>query len=348
MKKTLLSLCAFALTIINLSCSEYAAENQIVVMQFNVWQEGTVIEGGFDGIVDEIIAADADFVALSEVRNYNDARFCDKLTQALKERGETYYSFMSHDTGLLSRTPILDSVEIFPWSSKTDAGSVHRLLTTVYGKEVAFYTAHLDYRSCAYYDVRGYDGSNWNEREPLKNIDMILEINQASKRDDAVKSFIEVAKNDIAANRIVIIGGDFNEPSHLDWTEKTKNMRDHQGLVVPWDVSVLLEKAGFKDSYRVMYPNPVTHPGFTYPANVEGVEINKLTWAPMADERERIDYIHYYPNEALELVGVMIVAPKGDIYRAKRDTTLTADPLKLPVNVWPTDHKALIATFSIK
>ena len=348
MKKNILSLCAFALAIISFSCSGEVKQNQIVVMQFNLWQEGTIIEGGFDGIVDEIIASDADFVALSEVRNYDETRFCDKLTQALKKKGHTYYSFLSHDTGMLSRTPITDSSEVFAWSKQTDAGSVHRLLTTVYGKEVAFYTAHLDYRSCAYYDVRGYGGSSWNEREPLTDVDEVIAINQASKRDDAVIDFIEFAKNDIAANRIVIVGGDYNEPSHLDWIDETKNMRDHQGLVVPWDVSLLLEKAGYKDSYREIYPDPVTHPGFTYPANAQGAAINKLTWAPKADERERIDYIHYYPNESLELVSTTIVAPKGDIYRAQRDTTSSADPLRLPVGIWPTDHKALVTIFAVK
>ena len=56
-----------------------------------------------------------------------------------------------------------------------------------------------------------------------------------------------------------------NEPSHLDWKENTKNLWDHNGTVVRWDCSVLLENAGFKDAYRTKYPNPVTHPGFTFP-----------------------------------------------------------------------------------
>ena len=39
-------------------------------------------------------------------------------------------------------------------------------------REVAVYTAHLDYRNCAYYDVRGYDGDNWAKMEaPLTDID---------------------------------------------------------------------------------------------------------------------------------------------------------------------------------
>ena len=42
----------------------------IKVMQFNVWQEGTVVPGGYEAMVDEIARQAPDIVTLSEVRNY--------------------------------------------------------------------------------------------------------------------------------------------------------------------------------------------------------------------------------------------------------------------------------------
>ena len=66
-------------------------------------------------------------------------------------------------------------------------------------------------------------------------------------------------------------------------------MRDHQGLVVPWHVSVMLEKDGFKDTYREIFPNPVTHPGLTCPADCKDIALEKLVWSPKADDRDRID-----------------------------------------------------------
>ena len=51
-----------------------AKEKTIRVLQFNIWQEGTVVEGGFQAVVDEIIRTGADLVCLSEVRNYNSCR----------------------------------------------------------------------------------------------------------------------------------------------------------------------------------------------------------------------------------------------------------------------------------
>lgn len=201
------------------------------VLQFNIWQEGTVVEGGFEALADEIVRSNADFVTLSEVRNYRNTRFCDRIVEALKKRGKTYYSFYTEDSGLLSRYPISDSTTVYPLND--DRGSIYRLVSQKDGQEFAVYTAHLDYRNCAYYDVRGYDGNTWEKEEPVTNIDSILILNKASVRDDAIADFLAEAQKDREAGRIIILGGDFNEPSHLDWTEATKDLFDHHGAVVP-------------------------------------------------------------------------------------------------------------------
>lgn len=315
------------------------------VLQFNIWQEGSVVKGGFDAVADEIVRSDADFVTLSEVRNYHNTRFCDRIVEALKERGQTYYSFYTEDSGLLSRYPITDSTTVYPLND--DRGSIYRLVTRKGDQEFAIYTAHLDYRNCAYYDARGYDGNTWEKREPVTNLDSLLILNRASVRDDAIARFVTEAEKDKAAGRIVILGGDFNEPSHLDWTEATKDMRDHYGLVVPWDVSVILEKAGYKDAYRVKYPNPVTHPGLTCPADCPDIALEKLVWSPEADDRDRIDFIMFAPYEGLTLTDATIIGPKGDILRGQRATEETADPIVEPQGIWPTDHKAVLATFQL-
>ena len=87
---------------------------QFTVLQWNIWQEGTLIPGGFEAIVGELQNLQPDFVTLSEVRNYNDVDFTHRLCQALKEKGLTYYSFRSKDSGLLSKHPIIDWRPIFP------------------------------------------------------------------------------------------------------------------------------------------------------------------------------------------------------------------------------------------
>ena len=46
----------------------------------------------------------------------------------------------------------------------------------------------------------------------------------------------------------VIIGGDMNSPSHLDWSKKTKKI--HNNLVVPWYSTKIFEDIGYADSFR--------------------------------------------------------------------------------------------------
>ena len=225
-------------------------KKEFTVLQWNIWQEGTMVPGGYEAIVDEIIRLRPDFVTLSEVRNYNNTNFTARLTRSLKEKGETYYSFYTYDTGLLSRYPITDSLTVFPENG--DHGSIYRLTTDMNGKKMAVYTSHLDYLDDAYYNVRGYDGSTWEEIPIPTTVEEVLERNVASQRDDAIKMFIEQAKKDREAGYTIILGGDFNEPSHQDWTEETKNLYDHHGLVIPWTVPVLLDEAGFVDAYRCL------------------------------------------------------------------------------------------------
>lgn len=331
------------LFLISLSCHS-EKEITLKVFQFNIWQEGTIVPGGFDAITDEIVRSDADFVMLSEVRNYKDTRFCDRIVDALKERGQTYYSFYSEDSGLLSRYPISDSSTVFPLND--DRGSIYKAVTKVKDREVAIYTGHLDYRNCAYYDILGYDGSTWEERAPLADVDSVLYLNHLSKRDDAIALFLEEAKKDREAGRLIFFGGDFNEPSHLDWAEATKDIYDHRGLIVPWEVSTMLEQACFKDIYREIHPNPVTHPGFTFPSDNEDMDISRLTWAPQADERERIDFIYYFPDKQLIPKNAYIVGPSKSIANNQRVEEEGQDIFLQPLGIWPTDHRGVLAEFT--
>ena len=67
----------YLLLLIALGLSSCQQEKTFKVLQFNIWQEGAVVKGGFDAIADEIVRSNADFVTLSEVRNYHQKR-CSK------------------------------------------------------------------------------------------------------------------------------------------------------------------------------------------------------------------------------------------------------------------------------
>lgn len=319
---------------------------EISVLQWNIWQEGTMVPGGYDAIIDEIVRLKPDFVTFSEVRNYNHTRFCDRIVRSLSERGMQYYSFFSDDTGLLSHYPIIDSTVVYPLHD--DHGTVHRLVSKIGNQEFAVYTAHLDYLKDAYYNVRGYDGSSWQEIPIPTSISEVLAYNDDSFRDDGIRAFIRKAKTDVEEGRIVFLGGDFNEPSHLDWIRETKDLYDHHGLIIPWTVTLALDNAGFMDAYRTAYPDVLKYPGFTYPSDNKDMKTDRLTWAPKADERDRIDYIFYYPDDRLKLKSAVIFGPSKVILRNQRVDSNSRDRFIEPLGVWPTDHKGLFVKFNYK
>lgn len=325
------------------------SEKELKVLQFNIWQEGSVVENGFPAIAENIVALDPDLVTFSEVRNYDGVSFIPRLLAELEKRGVTYYGKESVSTGLVSKYPIQSQEVVYPLEN--DRGSVIKAHILLNGKEIVLYSAHLDWLNCSSYLPRGYDGSTWKKREqPVVDIDSLLADNRASFRDDEIRALVEDARREREQGRWVVIGGDFNEPSHLDWQADTKDIRDHRGVVIDWDCSVLLAAAGYRDAFREHYPDPVTHPGFTFPANNPKVELNKLAWSPDADDRERIDFIYYYPEKSVSLKDIKIVGPTGSILYGRRteQDPDSRDTFIAPSGIWPTDHKALLATFALK
>lgn len=111
---------------------------------------------------------------------------------------------------------------------------------------------------------------------------------------------------------------------------------------------LLLDNAGFIDTYRTLYPDVLAYPGFTFPADNPLIPTEKLTWAPKSDERDRIDYVFYHPHPAIQLKDAIIFGPQGSIVKNQRVAEQSKDKFLLPEGVWPTDHKGLLVTFGIK
>ena len=329
--------------IICLLCSLQGFGKELKVFQINIWQETTMVKGGFDGLVNEIIRLDPDIILLSEVRNYKGVQFVPRLRDTLRAKGVAYYGETSKlDVGILSKYEIMEQ-----GPNDEETSSVLKARINVEGRTVIVYSAHLDYTHYACYLPRAYDGVTWKKLEnPVTDSKIIEKANNESLRDEAICHVIADARKE--EGNIVLLGGDFNEPSHLDWGENVKHLWDHRGAVVNWDCSVLLQKAGFKDSFRVKYPNPLSHPGFTYPADNPDASLEHLDWVPQADGRDRIDYIYYKPMKGLKLKDVVIVGPAGTVVRNQRTPADTKDKFIEPSGVWPTDHKGVLAVFNLK
>ena len=270
---------------------------EFTILQLNLWGECAKVENGSQYLLDQIAYFQPDIATFCELyKGENDDPIIPQLTQSLAEKGMTYYSAQVDGRAIISKYPIIGKERINEWMFKA--------VLNIEGKRAAVYPTHSEYRYYSCYYPRGYnDGRySWDKLpNPITDVDEILAVNRQSGRIESTKIFIQDAEKETEKGALVFLAGDFNEPSHLDWQDDTKNLRDHRGCVVDWDVSLLLYNNGFEDAYREFFPDAVNYPGFTFPADNMHVEVSSLTWAPDADERERIDFIYYYPNDKLSI-----------------------------------------------
>lgn len=122
----------------------------------------------------------------------------------------------------------------------------------------------------------------------------------------------------------VFVVGDFNEPSHLDWTEAAAKAGNHP-IKVKYPTSLAMAKAGFSDAFRSVYPDEMAKPGFT--------------WSPMykvnhpKTHHDRIDFV-YFKGNGLKVTAVQIVGEN------KKNADIVVAP-------YPSDHRAVVATFTL-
>ena len=328
----------------------FVKSDSLKVLQLNLWAQGEIVPGGDKGIIDVIDQTDPDVVFLCELYSAKGKHSIGHLKDELKIRGKFYYGENLEQTiGILSKKK-LDEVDLcFTLEDKSRPNPVCKATISIGSRKLIAYSVHLDWTHYECYLPRGYSGTTWKKLvAPINSSDTVLVANRLSYREEGIKALLADASKEIKNGNLVILGGDFNEPSHLDWQEDTKDIRNHNGLVINWDCSVLLQNAGFRDAYREKYPNAVTHPGFTFPAGNKDVELKKLVWAPDVDERDRIDFIYYYPDPALRLVKAIIVGPSCDIYKGKIVKNDSEDCFWEPKSVWPSDHKGNLCVFLLK
>ncbi len=330
------------------------SQQSFTVLQMNVWQEGTNVKDGLDKIADVITTLQPDVVTFSEIRNYDGEDWTGKLLTKLESKGVKYYGkFVGGDVSLISKFPVEKTKIIFD-DTKFDSGSIAAYLLDVKGERMWVCAGHLDYKYYAVYMPRGYTGGipDWKmiddghgNPQPVTNVETILSYNKLSKKDEAVKALVNFAK--LEEGTPVLIGMDMNDASHLDWTEKTKEMFDHNGLVIPWNNTLELEKNGFVDAYRKVNPDEVNYPGITWPASPTDFK-KTVSWTPKADERDRIDYI-FYKGKRLNAVDAMLVGPKVSFVKCQKvNMNSYKDKWVYDDKPWPSDHFGVLVKFDIQ
>jgi endonuclease/exonuclease/phosphatase family metal-dependent hydrolase len=245
-------------------------------------------------VVSTIEAADPDIIGLQEA-TANECVLADMLDWFCEPRLQ-----------LISRFPLLDP---------PGANGVYALAEVTPGRFVAISNVHLPSDPYGPYWVR--DG------EPRAAV-LALE---RSTRLPAIQRQLDVLPGLAASGMPVFLTGDFNSPSHLDWTPAVDAVRQQVRYPVVWPVSKALADAGFRDSYREVHPDPVQVPGFTWtpPGTLESVP----------DEvHDRIDWV--LVRGPAETLGTKLVGEAGG-----PDVDVERDP-------YPTDHRGVVSTFRVE
>jgi endonuclease/exonuclease/phosphatase family metal-dependent hydrolase len=121
----------------------------------------------------------------------------------------------------------------------------------------------------------------------------------------------------------VVLMGDFNEPSHLDWTADAAAAGLHLGMEVDWPTSQEIMRHGFQDAYRAVHPDEVARPG--------------PTWTTLQGD----------PNEVHDRIDMIYVAGADvDIVDAYTVGLRNAPPTDVSVAGYPSDHRAVVATMT--
>lgn len=301
------------------------------VMTFNVWYGGNQIN--IQDTAEIIKDSGADIVGLQEI----DA----SLEELSKLTGLPYFDDRRF---ILSRYPIFNSGVGYRTESGTgtysinglDSDSVHAWILVAPGEVIAFANTHLTS------DPYGPD-----EVAAGKTAEEVMEIEVLTRGADYTALANALAP--LAREKTpLFLTGDFNSPSHLDWTKETVNMRPHMHYPFDWPSTHAMTNIGLRDTYREVYPNPITHPGLTFTPGMPAPII------PDSQYLDRIDFI-FTSGDVKVLGSEVIDIRKYCPQRANPVVTHQGTTSKVKVSAigsctfpYPSDHSAVLSSVIVQ
>ena len=272
------------------------AEMRLRVGVFNIEYGGVHVS--FDKVVRAIERGGAQIVGIEEAQTH--------IPRLARELGWPYFSER------------LQVVSQFPLIDPPGADGRYLLAEVQPGAVVAIQNVHLP--SNPYGPFRVKQGQS---RKKVLRIENRLRV-------PAIEPTLAAAEPLMADDIPVFLVGDFNTPTWEDWTRRMVGVRPQIRYPVRWPVSLAVEDAGFVDSYRTVYPNPMRHPGLTWWANRP-----KLFggYPPRSAPQDRIDLIYATPDAA-PLRSIIV----GETHSPLAD---------VGVHPWPSDHRSVVSTFRV-
>lgn len=260
-------------------------------------------------VVEVIRSARADLVAMQETYGSGEL-IASELMYVFKPRGT--------NVSIHSRFPIVEDISVFE-----EFKCVGALVELPNGGRVAFYSIWLP-----------YSGEIWEPGTRNSNdLASLLAACAASQPDlEKIRDGIDQRLADPKyADVPVIIAGDFNSMSHLDYTAVA---RDEYKAEVSWPTSQVMTGAGYRDAYREH--NPVVD------------RLRDRTWTPRFPEQEqdRIDFI-YYRGRGLRSQASN-VHDQHPILFPSDHAAVTADFVFDPAAKSPSEIKMKVVSYNIK
>ncbi|MFO1060062.1 MAG: endonuclease/exonuclease/phosphatase family protein [Dongiaceae bacterium] len=297
-----------------------AAAAELTLMSFNMWGAGANAQKPIDETVAAIRATGADIVAVQETVPEPDpctADVCpagdDSRAAAIAAALGYHYHEFRHNTENHWADAVLSR---YPLGKETPNGVGVEI--DVDGRKVVAYSMNLDDAPYQPYQLLKIEYGSFPF---LKTAAEAVDSAKATRGKALALLLADIAAEGDAAAQFVM--GDFNEPSHRDWTSGAVKA-GHQPMVVEWPTAKAIEEAGFVDTFRTAFPDEVARPGFT--------------WTPTSapsdpeDHHDRIDFI-LARGAGLRVEAAGIVGEK-------------APEADLVVTPWPSDHRAAMARVS--
>ena len=273
-----------------------ATSMTLKVMEFNIEYGGTQVS--FPKVVEAVKAASPDVVGLEEAET--------NTSRLAKAAG---YPYWSNAMQVVSRYPLLEP---------PDAKGSYLFVQVRSGFCVALSNVHLP-----------SDAPGPTMIRKGKTAEQVIASEQ-KVRLPSIQSQLEVLPPLAEEGIPVFLLGDFNAPSHLDYTAAVAGTRDYVKYPLEWPVSKAVEAAGFVDSWRAVYPDPLKSLGLTWWAARPKVD----GWNPGPNApQDRIDFI--YSAGPAKATAAQLAGEKGG-----PEVTFAVQP-------WPSDHRAVMATFDV-
>ena len=270
------------------------------VMTFNVW----TADGQTNKLAEIIQAGNADIIGLQEMGNGSGQALAAQL-------GYHYYQQSGSDIQTLSRFPIIGST----------ADNRGVLVEVTPGHNAWLFNSHFVPYPYQPYDLR--DNPALTEAQLIAS----AEATRGQQFDNYLASIANATNGEDVP---VFFVGDFNEPSHLDWTQAAADATGRTfDKEVRWPGSEKVINAGFSDSFRVARPDEVNDRGYTWtpgypPPNLNNNEVH-----------DRIDIIYSRGSQLTTLfsqtIGYDAANPNTDI----------------AVAGYNSDHRAVVSGFNM-